>query len=93
MTDAVTRALAAQVSKKEYDAIQSGTLSMLLVPADPGWTVGVEIRVIEVYADWEPTGRVLFAKVTYVTSADNQCVLSPEALNPGFAVLSIALGR
>jgi hypothetical protein len=36
------------------------------------------------------TGRTLLVDVTYVTSADQPCALSEQALSPDFCILSIA---
>jgi hypothetical protein len=38
-----------------------------------------------------PTGRSARVRVTYITSEDQPCALSPEALAPGFCVLSVEL--
>lgn len=35
------------------------------------------------------TGRELWVKVTYITSANNPCALSEDSLNPDYCILSI----
>jgi hypothetical protein len=35
------------------------------------------------------TGREVTVRITYITSADNPCALSEDALHPDFCVLSI----
>ncbi len=35
------------------------------------------------------TGRELLLRVTYVTSAENQCALSGEGLDPDYCVMSV----
>jgi len=37
------------------------------------------------------TGRELEARITYITSKENQCALSPQALDDLFCVLSLEL--
>lgn len=35
------------------------------------------------------TGREALVRITYLTSAENQCALSPEGLDPDWSILSI----
>jgi hypothetical protein len=35
------------------------------------------------------TGRQIQVEVTYITSLENPCALSPDALNPCYSILSI----
>ena len=37
------------------------------------------------------TGRIVTGRVTYVTSVDNHCALSPDALNPDVCIASFEL--
>lgn len=39
----------------------------------------------------EYTGREIKVEVTYITSADNPCALSPDALKASYCILSIRL--
>jgi hypothetical protein len=74
-----------------FEAILSGFKTHDLRRADDRkFKVGDYLRLQEFDADANQyTGRELTVKITYITSADNPCAFSKEALNPSFCILSI----
>ncbi|MFZ2619561.1 MAG: DUF3850 domain-containing protein [Alphaproteobacteria bacterium] len=61
---------------------------------DRNFAVGDTVVLREFLPDQQRyTGREVEATITYITSAQNHCVLSPEALHPSYCVLSLDVFR
>lgn len=79
-------------SPQFFQAILEGRKRHELRRADKHFSVGDVLELTEHDPQTRvPTGRCARVIVTYITSEDEPCALSPEALAPGFCILSIEL--
>ncbi len=77
---------------KQFEAALSGAKRHELRNADRNFEVGDHIQLREYDPETKKySGRNLFAAILYITDVNNQCALSPEGLNSGYCILSIAV--
>jgi hypothetical protein len=74
-----------------FEAIIAGEKTCELRRNDRNYQVGDVLRLRE----WDPfrehyTGRHYKVRVTHIISAEQACALSPEALAPGFCIMSVS---
>ncbi len=79
---------------KFFDPVSSGTRTHELRRNDRDFHVG---DVLELH-EFDPTahaytGRVCRATITSMTSADEPCAVSAEALHPAFCILSVRVAE
>ncbi|WP_418131302.1 DUF3850 domain-containing protein [Variovorax sp. 278MFTsu5.1] len=77
---------------KFFEPIAAGIRTHELRRCDRDFHVGdrIELREFDPVTN-EYTGRVCFVLVMSITSAEEPCAVSEEALNPHFCILSVRL--
>jgi len=78
-------------SHKQFDPIWTGAKTHDLRRSDDrNFVVGDGVVLMEQTSDHDGyTGRRIRAVIGYITSRDNHCALSPQALHEDFAILSL----
>jgi hypothetical protein len=76
---------------EDIAAIREGRKNFVTLPYGPETPVAVD-DVLEL-SSLDPASQAgqVTVKVTYVTSVDNHCALSPQALSPNACIASITL--
>lgn len=74
----------------DFQALLDGDKGFVVLPFDHDVDSGDRVYVVEIDPGvGRATGRFALGEVTYVTSSDNHCALSPEALNSDMCVASL----
>lgn len=79
-------------SPQYFQAILDGRKRHELRRTDREFNVGDILELVEHdLSTRELTGRSVRVRITYITSEEEPCALSAEALAPGFCLLSVVL--
>ena len=76
------------VTPMEFQAIMDGNLKHLVRLREHNYKIGDTRHLLEVDSDGT-YGREAAVEVTYITSDDTPCALSPEALDAKMCIISI----